>query len=117
MRHAITSSLVWRNGVDPKDTSRGDSGSKMLSFSDSLFLATQGGANAIGLGTVLGSFEVGKYFDAVQLKAGGDVYINSDNDVFDPSFKDNLPSICQKLIYGVTACNIVNVFVQGRIVY
>mmetsp|Transcript_4880 Transcript_4880/g.8241 ORF Transcript_4880/g.8241 Transcript_4880/m.8241 type:complete len:153 (+) Transcript_4880:574-1032(+) len=40
-----------------------------LTHLDALWLATQGGADSIGLGAHLGSFDVGKSFDAVVLRA------------------------------------------------
>ena len=42
-----------------------------ISHLDALHLATQAGADALGLGASLGSFDVGKRFDAVVLAAGG----------------------------------------------
>jgi len=41
---------------------------KTLSFSDALYLATQGSAEVLGLGDQIGSFEVGKQFDALQIR-------------------------------------------------
>lgn len=42
-----------------------------LSWKDSLWLATLGGAAALGLEGVVGSFQVGKEFDALLVDAGG----------------------------------------------
>ena len=38
-----------------------------LSLKESLYLATQGGAEALALGDRVGTFEVGKKFDALQI--------------------------------------------------
>jgi guanine deaminase len=87
IRSAVVSSRMLEEGVDRYDYStaecsasvdpaEGGKGAGMkpkarpgatLSLKESLYLATQGGAEALALGEEVGTLEVGKKFDAIQV--------------------------------------------------
>lgn len=81
-----------------------------ISHCEALWLATMGGAAALGLEGRIGSFEVGKAFDAVlvDLRAA-----DSPVDIF-PQDKD--VDLVEKFLLLGDDRNVVSVFVQGRCV-
>ncbi|TPX46101.1 guanine deaminase, partial [Synchytrium endobioticum] len=64
VRHAVTSSRAL-NDLGP--TPGREKGYDVLNWKDAFYLATMGGAKALGLENVIGSFEVGKSFDALHI--------------------------------------------------
>ncbi|XP_039760220.1 guanine deaminase [Pararge aegeria] len=90
-------------------------GGPALSWKEALYLATVGGAKALGLQDKIGTFEIGKQFDALIL------------DVTDPrgpidNFKDSsagtdaIVDKAQRFVYCADDRNIVQVYINGRIV-
>lgn len=80
--------------------------SERITLPEAFYLATQGGAEVLGLGNIIGTFEPGKAFDAL---------------VIDPNqgrvdiFPDESPdAIFQKVMYRGDDRNIRAVYVQGR---
>jgi len=78
-----------------------------VNWKESLFLATQGGADALGLGDVVGSFEVGKRFDAVEFNAEG-------GDCFDVFKTDTAEDVFQKIMTNGDDRLISKVWVNGQ---
>ena len=79
-----------------------------LNYKEALYLATMGGANALGLEEVIGSLEQGKAFDALLVDVGVE---QSQIDLVD---KDGLSELLQKFLHLGDDRNIVGVWVQGR---
>lgn len=80
----------------------------VLSWREAFHLSTQGGANALSIGDRVGTFEVGKDFDAFIV----DHFVNnSPYDIFDI---DNTTSMLEKFLFIGDDRNIADVFVQGR---
>ncbi|CAH0731824.1 unnamed protein product, partial [Brenthis ino] len=86
-----------------------------LNWKEALYLATLGGAEALHLNDKIGSFEIGKQFDALLI----DLYAkDSPVDKFDYSVainkEENLLDKVQRFIYLGDDRNIVQVFVKGK---
>lgn len=79
-----------------------------LSHFDALYLATQGGADALGLGGALGTFDVGKAFDAVVLTAEPTVL------QFPGGAAEAPEDVLQKILLLGDDRNVREVFVGGR---
>ncbi|RLN47247.1 hypothetical protein BBJ28_00023407, partial [Nothophytophthora sp. Chile5] len=79
-------------------------------FKDAFWLATMGGAQALGLENDTGSFAVGKCFDAILV----DVEQGHNIDV---SERDTPADIFQKAIHNADSRNFAQVFVKGRVVH
>lgn len=94
-----------------------------ISLADGIYMATQGGAKAVGLPDMLGTFDKGKKFDAqlIDLKA-----INSNTDVFDwqlPAsgdeadvIQDKIFNLISKWVFSGDDRNCVKVWCNGRLV-
>ena len=63
-RHAVTASLALEHGVNGDDRNRANINSK-INMIEAFYLSTLGGANALGIGNIIGSFKIGKSFDAI----------------------------------------------------
>lgn len=88
----------------------GNAEEDVLTFKEAFWLATQGGAEVLGLEDMLGSFEVGKEFDAVLVETAA---TGGPFDVFDV---DSLSERFEKFINLGDDRNISEVYVQGRCV-
>ena len=86
-------------------------GDQALSLEECFFLATLGGARVYGLGDKVGSFEVGKEFDA--LIVSGDV---EDGVMAPVEEEDGIYTIWEKFVMTGDDRNIVRVYVNGRVV-
>eukprot|EP00003_Mantamonas_plastica_P006538 TRINITY_DN15351_c0_g1_i1.p3 TRINITY_DN15351_c0_g1~~TRINITY_DN15351_c0_g1_i1.p3 ORF type:complete len:140 (+),score=60.83 TRINITY_DN15351_c0_g1_i1:295-714(+) len=71
-----------------------------------LFLATLGGAQALGIDDVVGSFESGKQFDAILVEAATPSF-----DIFD---SNEFWQIFEKFLYSGDDRNIEAVYVAGK---
>jgi guanine deaminase len=77
----------------------------VLDYRHAFYLATLGGAEALGLQDCIGTFRVGMEFDAIVLSASLPIQI------FDT---DNVPDVFQKLCTLGDDRHVKQVFVQGR---
>ena len=105
---AVSSSRLLEEGVDPTIAAdkRGTPGSR-IDYLESFWLATVGGANALGL--KVGQFAEGFQFDAMVIDANvADTNLAIHGD--DHSAAD----VLQNIIYGAERRNITTVWVQGR---
>lgn len=81
-----------------------------LSWEDALYLATAGGAAALGLDGVVGHFAVGMEFDALLVDCGlPEVF-----DVLTKEDQDNPLVLLEQFIHNGDDRNITDVWVQGR---
>ena len=106
-RSAIVSARALENGVDP-NISRDERGvgDSRIDFSDAFYLATKGGAEVLDIPT--GSFEKGKYFDALLIDTQIDnAKISIHEEV------DNEQDVIQKMVMLATRSNIVKTWVSG----
>lgn len=78
-----------------------------ITYKEAFFLATQGGANVLALGDVIGSFQVGKEFDALVIDP---LIPDSPFDVYD---SDTVEDVFQKFLFCGDDRNIVEVYVSG----
>ena len=102
MRHALIASF------SKEATTKGYD--KGLSIEEVFYLATMGGAKVMGLNQKVGSFEIGKEFDAVMVDvtdAIGGVNAPLEED-------DSVRRIFDKFIMTGDDRNIVGVFVRGK---
>ncbi|XP_050413739.1 guanine deaminase [Patella vulgata] len=85
---------------------------KPLSFKEVFRLATLGGSQVLGLGKVIGNFEIGKQFDALIIDPQ---CTNSAFDIFDTD--ENKEDFLEKFLFMGDDRNIKSVYVAGRCVY
>ncbi len=81
--------------------------SPIIDYRDGFYLATLGGAQALGLDHRIGTFAPGMEFDAVLLSAGK----NSPVAIFET---DSIQDVFQKLCVLGDDRNVKRVYVQGR---
>lgn len=81
--------------------------SEVVTFKDALWLATQGGAEALGLGDVVGTFAAGKEFDALLV----DVTSPGNIDTFG---NETFMQLMEKFLNLGDDRNICEVYVRGR---
>eukprot|EP01098_Paradermamoeba_levis_P005231 TRINITY_DN2220_c0_g1_i4.p1 TRINITY_DN2220_c0_g1~~TRINITY_DN2220_c0_g1_i4.p1 ORF type:complete len:124 (-),score=36.73 TRINITY_DN2220_c0_g1_i4:78-449(-) len=79
-----------------------------ITFKEAFYLATVGGGQLVGLGTKLGNFQPGKWFDALVI----DPY--APDSAFDVFEKDKLLDVFEKFLLIGDDRNIQSVFVQGK---
>lgn len=91
------------------DQQRGCTGDSILDYRHAFYLATLGGARALGLDGRLGKLCPGYEFDAFTLSAEDDSPVN----IFDA---DSIQDIFQKLCVLADDRNVKSVFVKGRYV-
>ncbi|KAI5959713.1 uncharacterized protein KGF55_004945 [Candida pseudojiufengensis] len=94
-----------------------------LSLSTALYMATMGGAKAVGLQDKIGSFDIGKKFDAQLIDLSSK---NSNIDIFNwhiPNFKDNeeenfkkIKDLLGKWVFSGDDRNTTKVWCNGRLV-
>ena len=85
-----------------------------VDYRDAFWTATLGGARALGLGDTLGSFAVGKQFDACKIECEAGVY-----DTFPECIPDGTPRLhidFEQFLNLGDDRNVAAVFVQGRLV-
>ncbi|KAH8092771.1 imidazolonepropionase [Aureococcus anophagefferens] len=100
-RHAVVASKHAANEPD-------------VDYRDAFWTATLGGARALGLGDTLGSFAVGKQFDACKIRCEAGVY-----DTFPECIPDGTPRLhidFEQFLNLGDDRNVAAVFVQGRLV-
>jgi guanine deaminase len=107
-RSAISVSRALEDGVDPRlpAADRGSPGSR-IDFREAFWLATAGGAEALGL--KVGRFASGYEFDALLIDTDVD-----DSNLLVWKDLDSPDDILQKIIYNAGRRNIRRVWVQGR---
>eukprot|EP00455_Lapot_gusevi_P055567 TRINITY_DN9043_c0_g3_i4.p2 TRINITY_DN9043_c0_g3~~TRINITY_DN9043_c0_g3_i4.p2 ORF type:complete len:108 (-),score=31.99 TRINITY_DN9043_c0_g3_i4:53-346(-) len=77
---------------------------------EAFYLATQGGATALGLGQLIGSFAPGKLFDAILIDPC------SEHSPFDLFGAESRAEVFEKFVHLGDDRNMVRVWVQGQIV-
>ncbi|MFK7867855.1 MAG: amidohydrolase family protein [Roseobacter sp.] len=98
-RAAVTHSRMLESGVDPtKPPGERGSPDARVDFRDAFYLATKGGAKVLDL--PVGSFEVGRQFDAVLVDFEG--------------LRSPTEDALQKIVLGATPENIKTTWVAGR---
>lgn len=109
---------------DTKDVQQSNENCK-LSISDGLFMSTLGGAKAVGLKDTVGTFAVGKRFDAQLIDLG---VPNSNTDVFnwqlpfdggadeDQTRRQKVLNLLGKWVFSGDDRNCVKVWCNGRLV-
>ena len=109
-RHAITVSRALEDGVDPAlDAGRRGRPASRIDFRTALWLATAGGADALGL--PVGRFEPGCDFDAMLVDTR-----RNDSNLMVWGDADGPEDILQKIIYNAGRDDIRKVWVRGRVV-
>lgn len=109
MLRAIQTCVITARALD--STSPSSSGSpQTFDYKDAFWMATMGGAQALGLQDDTGSFAVGKCFDAIL------VDVNEGRNL-DFSARDTPADVFQKLIHNGDDRNFAKVFVKGRCVH
>ena len=84
-----------------------------LGFSEIVYLATMGGARVLGMEDQIGSFEIGKKFDALVIDVKGIVSV--DDSLFDGSEQSN-DAMVKKWVFLGDDRNIRKVYVDGQLV-
>jgi guanine deaminase len=79
----------------------------VIDFKFAFYLATLGGAQALNIDSQIGSFEVGKQFDALLIDC------NKENQAFDYWKEDQIDIIFEKWVNAGDDRNIIAVWVQG----
>ncbi|KNC82283.1 guanine deaminase [Sphaeroforma arctica JP610] len=105
MLDSMRQAIICSTAVHFQDESR-----VPLSYQEVFYLATLGGATVLGMDDTLGTFEVGKQFDA--LRVNPDV----EGSPFDLYEGDTVSDIVQKFLYLGDDRNITHVFVSGKTV-
>lgn len=99
---AATASRVLLMGAGP------DERRSPMTLAEGFHMLTQGGANALGLGACIGSFERGKQFDAVLIDtAAADSPMMSDE-------RDTVLDCLSRFFYTGDDRNVSAVYVGGR---
>jgi guanine deaminase len=103
---AIRQALITSGG---RATMTGDK-SAMLTLNEAFYLATLGGAKVCGMGDKLGTFAVGKEFDALKISileetGAASTFLEDD---------DSMAVIFEKFLMSGDDRNIAEVYVQGR---
>ena len=81
---------------------------KPINYIEAFYLATLGGAKLMNLEDKIGSFDIGKEFDA-QL-----INLNVKNSPVDTFHMDNIDNLFQKFIFLADDRNVENVYVYGK---
>lgn len=105
MRNAIICSkaIYFQKRKSDKETKY-----KLLNTDEVFYLATEGGANALGIGEKVGNFEIGKEFDAC--------FVNLKKGALDCYGHESAHDLLDKLVYLADDRNIIKVFVKGKLV-
>ena len=81
---------------------------KPLNVNDVLYLATEGGAKALGIDDKVGNFEIGKEFDGL--------FVNLTKGSIDCFGHETIHDLLEKFVYLGDDRNVEKVFVKGKIV-
>ena len=105
MRNAINCSkaIYFEKRKKDKETKY-----KPLNIDEVFYLATEGGANALGIGDKVGNFEIGKEFDGL--------FVNLNKGVLDCFGHESVHDLLDKMVLLADDRNITKVFVKGKIV-
>ncbi|CAM9904642.1 unnamed protein product [Discosporangium mesarthrocarpum] len=113
IRQTLVASRVSCMGVKHDE---GGEGGEPLSFHEAFHLATQGGAEVLGLGNVVGNFLPGKQFDALVvdpspggMEEEGRVTFN----IF-PELGEGMQEVFEKFLFLGDDRNIASIFVGGK---
>lgn len=105
MRNALSCSraLYFEKKKKDKNTDY-----KPLNVNDVLYLATEGGAKALGIDDKVGNFENGKEFDGL--------FVNLTKGSIDCFGHETIHDLLEKFVYLGDDRNVEKVFVKGKIV-
>ena len=81
---------------------------KPLTAAEVFYLATEGGAKALGIDDRVGNFEIGKDFDGL--------FVNVNKGAIDCFGQESICDLLDKIVYLADDRNITKVFVRGKIV-
>ena len=81
---------------------------KPLTVAEVFYLATEGGAKALGIDDRVGNFEIGKDFDGL--------FVNVNKGAIDCFGQESICDLLDKIVYLADDRNITKVFVKGKIV-
>ncbi|KAF8816160.1 guanine deaminase [Phlegmacium glaucopus] len=108
--------IALQSNPGPNELRKPGYGGRKLSVATLLYLATLGGAHVCGLNEMIGSFEVGKSFDALLVNMSAEV----DNPGFwpdDEAKKEKaLRGSLERFLFCGDDRNISKVFVQGKLI-
>jgi guanine deaminase len=110
IREAIIASKSLAFSKWTEDGSASAAEYKPLSYEEAFYLATLGGAQAVGMSDRIGNFLVGKSFDALLIDATPDVQLRP-FDVFEADFASD---VFQKFIFLGDDRNIAEIYVSGK---
>lgn len=83
---------------------------RWLTTTEAFYLATQGGAEALGMGDVVGNFLVGKKLDCLV------VDVHAPGSPIDAFGEESVYNLFEKFVYLGDDRNIAHVLVDGRVV-
>lgn len=113
-RQAVVASLALEDGVNGNDKNRALKGSR-IDMENAFYLATMGGALSLGIDHLVGSFELGKYFDAQLITIDSLPLFALPN--LQLSEKQEIKQELERIMHSTTKQNIQKVWVSGREVY
>lgn len=110
MLRAIQTSVLTAKALEIRDLEHERTDVRQFDYKHAFWLATMGGATALGIENDTGSFAEGKCFDAIlaDVSTGGNLDIAS---------RDSPMDVFQKLVHNGDNRNFVQVFVKGRVVH
>lgn len=102
-----------------EDTTESNSKPKLVTVADALYMATLGGAIACDMGKELGSFEMGKWFDAQLIDIQSpdlniDIFDFQEFSPDDPDYEEKIGHLVHKWVFCGDDRNCVKVWCNGR---
>ena len=110
---SILDAIRQASNVSRHRAIRTGDGSKILSFTELMYLATMGGAEVAGMKDKIGNFEEGKRFDALVVDVRG--VISADPGLWEGE-GDQTEAMLKKFVFLGDDRNIRQVFVDGKLV-
>lgn len=117
IRQAIVASKLVEMGKG--SASNGETLYKSLTYTEAFYLATLGGAAALGLGDTVGNFSCGKAFDALVVNiesVDSPVDVMPEYEGHEKTKQEDVLHRFQQFLFGGDDRNITNIYVQGKMV-